>query len=209
MTRHPNIPTTTRSSHPKQAARTKHHLAASLLSDSDGVDSPTYDGDVESSATVEPNPHVSQKPPHYHHHSSSSISTLGTPVTLTVDLTTTPIKEHSNPISSPRSPKQDSHQTTFKSPPAPSHPSPTHFPDESPVSAPSKAVFNPAALTPQDIQAFVQKAIKGEPWRKYKINPPPVGRPVRIYADGLWGIVLRHINADTPKIGVYDLFHFG
>ena len=186
MTRHPNIPTTTRLSHAKQAARTKHHLAASLLSDSDGVDSPTYDGDVESSATAGPDPHVSQRPLHYHHHhSSSSISTLGTPITVTVEPATTPITERSNLIPSPRSPKQDSHQTTFKSPPAPSHASPSHLPDEPPVPAPSKAAFNPAALTPEDIQAFVQKAIKGEPGRNYKINPPPVGRPVRIYADGL------------------------
>ena len=48
----------------------------------------------------------------------------------------------------------------------------------------SKAAFNPAALTAEDIQAFVQKAINGEESRKYKINFPPTNRPVRIYADG-------------------------
>jgi choline-phosphate cytidylyltransferase len=52
---------------------------------------------------------------------------------------------------------------------------------ESPV---PEAVFSPASLNTEDIQLFVQKAIEGEPWRKYKINPPPSDRPVRIYADG-------------------------
>lgn len=48
----------------------------------------------------------------------------------------------------------------------------------------SKEAFDPAALTPEDIRAFVQKAIEGESWRTYRINPPPVDRPIRIYADG-------------------------
>ncbi len=39
-------------------------------------------------------------------------------------------------------------------------------------------------LTPDDIRTFVQRAVAGEEHRKYKINPPPSGRPVRIYADG-------------------------
>ena len=54
------------------------------------------------------------------------------------------------------------------------------------VAAVTEAAFNPAALTPEDIQSFVAKAIAGESKRDYKINPPPVGRPVRIYADGMF-----------------------
>lgn len=41
-----------------------------------------------------------------------------------------------------------------------------------------------ANLAEKEIQRFVQQAVDGKSERSYKINTPPVGRPVRVYADG-------------------------
>ncbi|KAF9528871.1 hypothetical protein CPB83DRAFT_853888 [Crepidotus variabilis] len=206
-----------RSSHLKHASpasrnAAKHHFANNdLLSDSDGVDSPTYDGDVESSTTAGADTVTSHKASHhYHHHhqnSTSSISTLGTssnipaPASITIQSpsagsTPAATEVTTNPIGSPnmRLTNPESNQPVFISPPAHST-APLIVRDqivqEPPVPAPAKEAFNPAALTQEDIQAFVAKAIQGEPGRTYKINQPPTDRPIRVYADG-----------------VYDLFHF-
>lgn len=203
--------------HPKSNTTSrpmKHHLASALLSDSDGVDSPTYDGDVESSATAGAD-NNSSKIHHGHHHNSSSVSTLNTPLLPLVPLSpsNTPISEQSNPATRGSNPNSSSSaHHVFISPHIPTNvTTPLLATEEPAVAAASEAAFNPAALTPEDIQAFVQKAIDGEVWRKYKINPPPVGRPVRVYADG----ELRpfcHVRLPCIAylmIGVYDLFHFG
>jgi choline-phosphate cytidylyltransferase len=189
----PNGPNNIRS-HMKPS-RVKHQLASSLLSDSDGVDSPTYDGDVESSATAGTNTFSSSRALLYHHHhSSSSTSTLSTPITpaFVPSSHTTPITEQFNLMPPPRATQPDTKHPVFISSPI----NPNVYQEEPLPSAAAVAAFNPAALTQEDIQRFVQKATVGEPFRNYRINPPPTGRPVRVYADGLFSLfiyfLLRH-----------------
>lgn len=47
------------------------------------------------------------------------------------------------------------------------------------------SLVNTSLLSSEDIRSFVQRAIEGEEDRQYKINKPPKGRPIRIYADGM------------------------
>ncbi|PFH49980.1 hypothetical protein AMATHDRAFT_193949 [Amanita thiersii Skay4041] len=178
------------SSIPRSTAR--HHLASALLSDSDGVDSPTYDGDIESSTTMGVDgTSTSRGGTHLHlHHRTSSVSTLSTPGTPVHPSSSfqpphnnqiTPSSEPVDPLIPPqRAVDPQSQQPVFITAPDPTSPT-------------TKAKSpDPASFTEDDIQDFVRKAIEGDTTRTYKINPPPKGRPIRIYADG-----------------VYDLFHFG
>ena len=190
----------------------QHHLAHHLvLSDSDGIDSPTYDGDIESSAAARGGDRDApreQRERDLHgrvlmHH--SSVSTLNGPLSPTFSPgdvlspeTETPGVETSNPLERMRQPSSGS-----PSPVPPSSSSsasgvirtaPLLVTEEPEPSAVVKETFNPASLTPEDIQSFVARAIEGEPGRSYKINRPPEDRAIRVYADGelpIWLICRR------------------
>jgi len=168
------------------ARKNKHHLATSVVSDSDGMDSPTYDGDIESSTTI-PSQYSPTSQTHQHSASIATINAPGTP-TLTQE-GPTPSEERPGKmflaIPSPSSNSGDDSALSYHS----HHTHHTHHTgpgtiSEPPPAAISQAAFNPAALTTEDIQEFVQTAINGESWRKYKINQPPTDRPIRVYADG-------------------------
>ncbi|KAK7688492.1 hypothetical protein QCA50_008030 [Cerrena zonata] len=189
----------TGASRPSQA---RHALASSLVSSDDGVDSPTYDGDIESSTTAA-GPHLD---PTYrtttsssHHYAASIASTLSP---STPPSTLPHVKSVQRPT--PAHP-------SLPTEPAPAMPIPLHSAKASDLvqvvnpNNPSELIasypldplaatllapntpntFNPANLTPEDIQAHFREQIDGEGIAVgvgeertfYKINEPAKGRP--------------------------------
>jgi choline-phosphate cytidylyltransferase len=103
---------------------------------------------------------------------------------------TTPMTEQLNFMPLQRAAQPETNHPVFISPPFYANASL----EEHTPSALAVAAFNPATLSPEDIQLFVRKAIEGESFRKYKINQPPTGRPVRVHVNGLfiYLLLLRH-----------------
>jgi hypothetical protein len=167
---------TARASSPSRS-RLKHTLTPGMLSD-DGVDSPTYDGDIESSTTVgrdrEPSPVQSH---------SAVTSTQPSPARILQSLPPVPAAIHPpSTASSSEAEIEPARVIVYNTHAAPIRgPGPVH--DAAQASEPSVS-------SPEDIQAFIRRAINGEPHRKYKINEPPVDRPVRVYADGTYSFQL-------------------
>ena len=129
------------------AVARRHVLASSLVSSDDGVDSPTYDGDIESSTTAGPDtPYTSTRREHY----ASSASTLSPASPPAPELPSGSVIHSHVPKSTPSPPAL--HRPTPMHPSRPTEPSPA---SRSTVNNPLS--FDPAKLTPEDIQAWFQE----------------------------------------------------
>jgi len=151
----------TQSRAPQHRSRHQVPRMTSMLSSDEGVDSPTYDGDVESSSTLI---------------AKNAGSNTSTPL-ASPPFTPTSSTDHRRlpPVPAPSQPTDlNTEASTVDEPPPP----------------PSVAAagFNPANFTAEDIQAFVAAAINGTAPRTYTINQPAAGATVRIYADGVYDL---------------------
>ncbi|KAI5453877.1 choline-phosphate cytidylyltransferase [Naganishia albida] len=152
---------------------------------SEAVDSPTYDGDIESSSVHGALAHAQEAS-----HESQPPTSPNVPLSAASD----PENDvHPVPRDVISHPLPSSRLTDHSAPPSASISSLRLSSD----AGPPKMTEPPHLLPEEDIRAFVRRAVEGRGQedgvvRNWKTNEPPRDRPVRIYADG-----------------VYDLFHFG
>jgi choline-phosphate cytidylyltransferase len=160
-------------------AAARHALAREIVSSDEAVDSPTYDGDIESSTTAGPDPlsssHHSNRQhfhPHAHHHpnlSTASVTSTLSPSSPHAPLihSTTPTHNHVSNATGASAVRHGQNSSppgllrpTPSLPSRPMEPSPaTQLPGSS-----TPLTFDPAKLTPEDIQAWFKEVCRS--WSK-------------------------------------------
>ena len=169
------------------------------------LSAPTDDGDVSSTNVAKPRKatnladSVVSEPSKTSHTASHYNSIPRSRPALT-----TSMPSETSPPSSPTAPDLPTPDRSMLLPEKPKHP----FHAPAPHGMISK--ITPEALNKEMLEAIGGVGPDGQT-RQYKINAPPAGRPIRIYADGAFALAASVASVDfyTARCtGVYDLFHY-